>query len=580
MPDANASPAPAATAPAAPSPAVSAAAPATLAAAFLAQAAGRPHQRAVVFPAGQDALGRWRYTHLTFAQAAADLGTYAANLRALGVTPGMRVVFLVRPGLEFLPLTFALFHLGAVPVLIDPGMGRKNLLRCIASVRPEAFIGIPLAHVARLLRPGYFRGVRVLVTIGRRWGWGGADLRDLRRPADAPPAAPVGPEDLAAIVFTTGSTGPPKGVEYTHGMFVAQRDLLRDVFGLTPDDVDLPGFALFALYSVAMGLTVVLPDMDPTRPALVDPAKIRAAAADHGATFSFGSPALWRRVCQAPGNLPSLRQVVMAGAPIPVALHEQLLGGRLAPGARVHTPYGATECLPVTTFTGAEVLAETAALTRAGRGTCVGRPLPGVRVRIIRIRDEPLPRWRDTEELPAGQIGEIVVQGPMVSRRYFELPAQTAQHKIYESDDEARGPFWHRIGDVGYFDAAGRLWFCGRKAHRVETGRETLFTVCCEAIFAQHPRVYRAALVGVGADRARQTPVMIVEPEAGHFPRDAAAAAAFRAELLALGAASPLTKDITDVRFHPAFPVDIRHNAKIFREKLAAWASGGGGKSE
>lgn len=542
------------------------------------QATAHPHKRAVVFPAGRDGQGRVSYTHLTFAQLQAEVEAFARGFHQAGIEPGMKVVLMVRPSLEFLPLAFALFRLGAVPVLIDPGMGRQNLLHCIRQVEPEAFVGIPLAHLVRLLFRRYFRSVRIFVTIGRKYGWGGLDLDDIRVTSGEPAPAPATTgDDLAAIIFTTGSTGPPKGVVYRHGMFCAQVELLRSTFNLSHEDVDMPGFALFALFTVPLGMTVVIPDMDPTRPAQVDPRRILEAVHNQGVTFSFGSPALWNTVSlyclEHQQTLPTLKSITMAGAPIPGYLHERMLGQILPPGGEIHTPYGATECLPVTSFAGSAILSETLAKTAQGAGYCVGKPLPGITIRIIRISDEPIPRWDQVEELPAGELGEIVVQGPVVSREYFRLPEQTAKHKIYETDDTVHGAFWHRIGDVGYFDEQGRLWFCGRQAHRVVNGDQTWFTVRCEAIFNQHPHIYRSALVGLGDDRYQQTPAIVVEPERDHFPDSQQAQKTLRLELLDMAAANPLTCDIDQIYVHPDFPVDIRHNAKIFREKLARWVA-------
>lgn len=529
-----------------------------------------PSKPAVIYPAARDAQGRVAYTHLTFSQLAREVDCFAAGFRRLGVRPGMRVMLMVRPGLDFLPLTFSLFRIGAVPVLIDPGMGGRNLLRCAAQAEAEVFVGIPLAHVIRVCFPRSFRRLRFLLTIGRRYGWGGWTLDDLRqagRNGGDGSLYPTAPTDQAAIIFTTGSTGPPKGVIYTHRMFEAQRNLLQQAFDIGENDVDMPGFILFAIFSLAMGMSVTIPDMDPTRPAHVVPQRILEAVENGGASFSFGSPALWARVAEycVPRKLrlPSMKRVIMAGAPVPAELHRKLLHHMLPEDARVFTPYGATEALPVTCIEGKEVLAETLEKTRNGRGVCVGRPLPGVAVKIIEIRDEPIVEFAQVREVEAGEVGEIIVQGPNVSPEYFNLPAQTAQHKIYEKG----GTFWHRIGDVGYFDTKGRLWFCGRKTHRVVTADGVLFSVCCEAITNEHPAVRRSALVGTGADRTNQVPVLIVELQAG-----CRATAAFFAELRALTAAQEITRGITHFLVHPNFPVDIRHNAKIFREKLRVWA--------
>ncbi|MBI2539415.1 MAG: AMP-binding protein, partial [Deltaproteobacteria bacterium] len=205
-------------------------------------------------------------------------------------------------------------------------------------------------------------------------------------------------------------------------------------------------------------------------------------------------------------------------------------------------------------------------LSNQGAGICVGRALPGVTLKIIKIVDEVIPEWSEGLVLPDGEIGEIVVKGAVVTREYYKRKEQTALAKIREGDQ-----IWHRMGDAGHLDNEGRLWFCGRKAHRVVAQTKTLFTVQCEAIFNQHPDVFRSALVGIGP-RSSQRPVIIVEPKSGKVPTRVKDAERFAQELLDLGSRSELTRDIKDILFHPGFPVDFRHNAKIIREKLAVWA--------
>ena len=189
---------------------------------------------------------------------------------------------------------------------------------------------------------------------------------------------------------------------------------------------------------------------------------------------------------------------------------------------------------------------------------CVGRPVGGADVSIIRIDDGVIPDWSDDLRVPQGEIGEIVVRGPTVTKSYYGLPDATALAKINGS--------LHRMGDVGYLDDRGRIWFCGRKSHRVTFGDQTLFTIPCEGIFNVHKDVYRSALVA-GATG----PVLCVELEPGAREREKE----IRRELLEIAAANPLTSSIRQILFHPAFPVDIRHNSKIFREKLARWAAQG-----
>ncbi len=561
-----------------------------------------PTQRAVVFPAGRDRAGRVTYSHLTFEQLDRESDRLARGLIEFGVRPGMRLVLMVKPSLEFIALTFALFRTGAVVVLIDPGMGRSNIFRCLETVEPDGFIAIPIVQAIRVLSGRRFPRARLNVTVnGRRWFWGGRSYAELlgAEPQSAScgcdarsePAASASPlisewspfdaprtlkTDPAAIIFTSGSTGPPKGVSYEHGMFDAQVELLRDFYDIKPGEVDLPGFPLFALFNSAMGVTTVIPEMDPTRPAQVDPRKVLEAIENQGVTQAFGSPAIWNRVgryCEQHGlKIKTLKRVLSAGAPVPVHVIERMSRAFAEPDADIHTPYGATESLPIASISGREVLGQTAALWRVGKGTCVGKLFPQVRVKIVRITDGPIVRLSDVSELPSGEIGEVLVQAPSTTREYFLLPEATRGAKIADDSESSTTGFWHRMGDVGYLDEQGRLWFCGRKAHIVDTPSGRLFTIPCEAIFNQHPRVYRSALVGIGAKP--QQPVIVVEPETGHFPETSEAEARFRAELEKLGRANPLTQSIKTILFHRSLPVDIRHNVKIFREKLGPWAEG------
>ncbi len=515
--------------------------------------------------------GRAGYRATTFAELEALSNRYANALSAAGIRRQKRVLLMVRPGVEFVALVFALFKIGAVPVLIDPGMGVNRMLECVRSVDLDAFVGIPLAHVMRVLRRRSFHTVKHVVTVGRRWFWGGPCLDRLAHGAAAEFAvADTAPSETAAILFTSGATGPAKGVVYEHGMFDAQVKAIRDQYGIEPGEIDLATFPLFALFDPAMGMTSVIPEMDPSHPARVDPAKIVAAVRDHNVTSTFGSPALWKRVagyCVDRGiKLPSLRRILIAGSPVPYHVIEKLQRV-LSDGADIHTPYGATESLPVSSISGREVLGGCSELSRTGAGTCVGRPLPGIDVRIIRITDAPIAQWSDELLVPDGELGEMVASGPVVTKEYHGREEATASAKIRDGDR-----IWHRMGDVGYRDPQGRIWFCGRKAHRVVAGRETMFSVPCEAIFNEHADVARSALVGVGP-RGGQKPVMVIEPETDRYPTRSREPV-FREELLNLGRGSELTSSIKDILFHHDLPVDVRHNAKINREKLSEWAAG------
>jgi acyl-CoA synthetase (AMP-forming)/AMP-acid ligase II len=531
-----------------------------------------PNGVAVVEPGGRDGDGRRRYRQVSYRQLSDDSDLIADGLRSMGVSPGTRLVLMVRPSIDFISLVFALFKAGVVTVLVDPGMGRKNLVNCLEEAEPEGFVAIPLVHAIRTVLRRRFPKSRFHVTVGKRWFWGGATLAHLRRRQLSPDYQPLATraDDPAAIIFTTGSTGPPKGVLYEHGNFDQQVDELRDFYHIQEGEIDLPGFPLFALFNCAMGVTTVIPDMDPTRPAQVDPEKILEAAQDWKITQAFGSPALWNTVgqyCERNNvRIPTLRRVLSAGAPVPPHVLQRMKNA-IAPDGDVHTPYGATESLPVASISATEVLGETASRTAQGAGTCVGRRFPGIQWRVVRIVEGPLAAIDDVEELPRGEIGELIVRGDVVTRRYVTRKEANALHKI--QDGEA---VWHRIGDVGYLDDQERFWFCGRKSHRVLTAQGPMYTVPCEAIFNGHEHVYRSALVGVGP-AGNQRPVVVVEPWPEHRPTTDAARKQLIEQLRTLARSNPLTERIEDVLIHPSLPVDIRHNAKISREALALWAA-------
>ena len=542
----------------------------------------QPHTLAVVVPDGRGRGGRLRYMHMTYRQLDQDSDRLAHGFKAAGIGRGTRTVVMVRPSLDFFSLIFALFKAGVVPVLIDPGIGLFNLGRCCDEAAPEVFIGIPKALLARRLFGWGRRTVRHVIKVapGSAVSFvpGVKTLHQLRRMGaesrgqgldPAPVIALLSPDDPAAILFTSGSTGAPKGAVYTHSIFQAQVEVFRTIYAIEPGEVDLCTFPLFALFAPALGMTAIVPDMDPTRPALVDPAKLFEAIDDFGVTNLFGSPALLRRLSlgaeRQSRRLPSLKRVISAGAPVSAATLERV-AHLLEHAAQVYTPYGATEALPVASIGSREVLSETRQATDSGLGVCVGRPVPGVQVRIIDLFDEPIPIWSDALLVPDGVIGEIVVTGPVVTREYYNRSEATRLAKIMDPD--GRG-IHHRMGDVGYCDAQGRIWFCGRKSHRVVLEQETLFTIPCEAVFNTHPAVARTALVGVKR-RGQIVPVICVELVTRQSAR---VRRQITHELLERGAAYPHTRWIQTVLFHPSFPVDIRHNAKIFREKLAIWAS-------
>jgi acyl-CoA synthetase (AMP-forming)/AMP-acid ligase II len=521
-------------------------------------AATQPGTAALKIPRGRSRSGGIDYLTLSFAELEAEVAAWSQRLTRAGIRRGDRTLVMVRQGLPLIASVFAIFRVGAVPVVIDPGMGLKSFLACVAQARPRALVGIPMARLLSRVFRGPFGSVVTRVPAS-------SSLTDrltsgsLTRSAEMPVAYSAA-ADLAAVLFTSGSTGAPKGVCYQHGMFEAQVRLIRATYGIEPGEVDLPLLPIFALFNPALGMTTIVPELDPRRPAALDPARIVQAIRQENVTNSFGSPTLWRKIgdyCRERNvTLPSLRRVLCAGAAVPAALWQS--SRVFLPHGRLHSPYGATEALPVASVSADEIAPDTV------RGACVGRPVPEMEVKIIAITDDPIPTLVEARLLPPGEVGEIVVRGPVVTESYDLRPDATRLAKIAGASG-----IWHRMGDCGYFDADGRLWFCGRKVERVETTAGTLHTEPCEQVFRAHPRVARCALIGLGP-RGKQRPALVVETRV----KNAADAQTLARELRALGRPHAHTAAITTFYFRKKFPVDVRHNAKIHRLTLAQWAAG------
>lgn len=536
------------------------------------QARKNPYQQAVIFPALSHKQ-RTCYTQLNYKQLDVKSSQIASELATFGIKKKMRCVLMVPPSLEFFALTFALFKLGAIPVFIDPGLGVRKIGSCLDKISAQAFIGIPKAHLARVLFGwNKLKWQNLIIIDGKFPG-----AKQLTNQAEIPLDSPTGsiarclPDDPAAILFTSGSTGAPKGVLYSHANFAAQIELLRSTYQIKPGEIDLCTFPLFALFAPALGMSAVIPDMNFTRPGKVNPDKIFEAIDNFGVQNMFGSPALIRRVADKAisqnRTFPTLKRVISAGAPVPSEL-SLTMNALLENGATLHTPYGATESLPVSSIDGVTIINATRSLSESGSGICVGQATKSTgfatEIRIIRISDKPIEKWSEDLLAPNGSIGEIVVKGAQVTKSYYADDAATALAKI-----PTVSGFYHRMGDLGYIDESGHLWYCGRKSHRVETKDKLYFTIPCESVFNRHEKVFRSALVAIKKQGITKPLICI---ELHHTKINKLEAETIKQELLTIADAYEHTRGITDLLFHKGFPVDIRHNSKIFREKLSLWA--------
>ncbi|MDX2376106.1 alpha/beta fold hydrolase [Microbacterium sp. LRZ72] len=504
----------------------------------------------------------------------------AAGLQRLGVRKGDRVSLLVPPGPTLSAIVYACLRIGAVVVVADAGLGVKGLTRAVRGAWPDVIIGeLPGLTAARALG---WPGLRIstarlprisaaalgvshhLAEVAAR----GAEA--LRTGGSMPPEPDAG--DDAAILFTSGSTGPAKGVVYRHGQLAALRDVLAAHFEVTADTGLVTGFAPFALLGPALGTRSATPDMDVSSPRTLTASAVAAAVRASDARMVFLSPAAVLNVVATADGLTDDDRAALAGvhsflstgAPIGTGL--LAAAGEIMPHATAHTPYGMTECLLVTDITldGIREVADAAGATTES-GVCVGAPIGANRVLVSALDSDG--RATGAPSAGPGVLGEIVVSAPHLKDHYDRLWL-TDRGAVRETPGGAAGDAaarWHRTGDIGHLDERGRVWVEGRLPHVIVTADGPLAPVGPEQAVERVARVRRAAVVGVGPHGLRQAVVVVETDPAAARPglADPELTAAVRAST-----ATPLAA----VLAVPQLPTDIRHNSKIDRSRLSAWA--------
>ena len=489
----------------------------------------------------------------------------AAGLAASGVRPGQRVGLLVEPSADLTAAVYAVWRAGAVIVVADKGLGLRGMRRALRSAAVDHVVcstaglaaarlmGLPASRIAT----GSVRAVprRVLGAVSTL-----QQLEDAGRDAPAP-VVPSGDADCA-VLFTSGATGPAKGVVYTRRQAAAQLALVRATYRLTAEDRLVAAFAPFALLGPALGIGTAVPDIDITAPGSLTATDLAAAVSAVGATVVFASPAALRRVVATASDLTAgqrsalggVRLLMSAGAPVPASLLESLR--EVLPSAESHTPYGMTEALPVTDVSAAEVAA-----AGSGEGVCVGRPLAGVDVRVSPLGPDGAADGELTDT--PGVTGEVCVRAPHVKDRYDALWATERA--------ASRPAGWHRTGDVGHLDAAGRLWIEGRLPHVVTTADGPVTPVGIEQRAEQVPGVSAAAAVGVGPPGGQVVVVVVVPDRTGG--RRSSRRLRVAGPDLADAVRAAAGVDVAAVLVAPRLPVDIRHQSKVDRRRVAQQAS-------
>jgi len=515
--------------------------------------------------------GKQRYTECSCLEFNELTDAYARGLEEYGFSAGERVVLLIEPGFAFYGLFFALLKLGAVPVLIDPRMPSDALRRSIKKTDPKAFIGSRRAQFKRVFKrlggkhckravstgkgiPGIAIGIKNLYKLGM------GDSREVFNLSR--------PEDVAAIMFTAGNDGAPKGVVYRHKHFAAQAELYKDAFDIDSGEVSLATDPLFGIMDAALGLTTVIARIDSNRPKQGDVRRLLEAVEQFRVTNVFLSPSMLEAMSiyveQDETKLPLVRRLVTTGASPRLEIIARLEKS-LHDETRIHAPYGSVECFPVCDVTNHQVDSTLEDMMESGEGVCVGRPVEPNEVKIIAPSDNAYRSMDEVTEIPPGMPGEIIVSGPACTDSYWNDEDEAAQTKIPGEN----GRLWHRMGDVGSIDGMGRLWYCGRMSQRIRTDEGTLYADQGEAVFNQHPDVRHTALVGVG-DSGRQVPVLCAQLRHKLRPADVERV---HFDLLQLAQSYSLTRSVRTVIFHPGFPMDVRNPAIIRRDTLSKWAA-------
>ncbi|MBI2520254.1 MAG: AMP-binding protein [Bdellovibrio sp.] len=485
----------------------------------------------------------------------------------LGATPHQKALIFLRPSLNFHPLIFALFRLQIIPIFIDPSMPRGEFLKAVKLLRPEIIIAEPIAIWFSRFYSEEFASLTLSITSKKSFA---LDLPCLE---DFPEASPLEvaklpwakDDNLAAILYTSGGTGIPKAVPYTHSIFWHQTLNLRELFGLTEHDRDYPGFPLFSMFTLCLGMQSGITQIDPRGPARCNPEAVARDLVQSQATFAAGSPAIWEKVARHARHhgmvFPHLKFLTLFGAPVSLRLHREW--APLLPQGTTYTPYGATEALPVACISGQEILRQFSTLIFEGRGTCVGRPAPGIEIAIIPITDEVFTQAQELPTLLPGEPGEICVKGPVATSEYLFQSEETELSRVHT----AHG-FWHRMGDLGYLDKNGFLWFMGRKKHRLDACGALISTETVEATYNDHPEVQRCALIWARNPKGERVPTLAIERTDGKklCRKDAQK---FEKHLFEFSARNPQARQVSHFVYVKKMPVDVRHNIKIDRQKLS-----------
>ena len=530
-----------------------------------------PLQKALIVPKRRGFFKK-KEKSITFSQLIEETKNLSEQLKLAGLEEKDRVLLFVRPSLYFPVIVLSLLKLKVIPIFIDPGMKKKFLFKAIKEASPKGLIAEAEIHWLALFFPKVFATCKIRMTTSSfSFSKNVLKLPTLLKKKLVHKELDTScsqAEDTAAIIFTSGGTGIPKGVEYTQKMLTQQAEILAQNFAIDQKERDLSGFPPFSLLANSLGVTSVIAPLNPSRPAKVKPKVLLETLEDYKISFASGSPAIWYKLAyyclEKKKTLPQLKSLLMFGAPVQTKMHH--LYKNIMPNGETYTPYGATECLPMSSISGSEIRNQTANKTKEGSGTCLGKALSGTQIKIIEENANYKDLSRTLVEKKPFEIGEIAVCAAQMSSRYFLNAKANQESKIKNRED---GSLWHRMGDMGYKDDDDRLWFCGRKAHHFIIKNKKFFSIPYEMVFNEHPDIKRCALIKITCISSKDEKAsLVIERIDQKTFLGREKKLTFRKELETLAAKFCHEEQVKDFYLYNNFPVDTRHNIKIDRLKL------------
>jgi len=430
---------------------------------------------------------------VTFGTIAEEVKTAAHLLLEKGFEKGDRILIFVPVSYELYKVMLAVFYIGATAVFVDAWADKERMAKAIETTEPAGFIGTFKAQLLRVISPAVRElPIHMIFPFPFRRGV---------KPFKGSSPVTTSPDDSALITFTTGSTGIPKAAKRTHRFLWNQYNAHRTHLKKMSDDIDFATLPIFILNNMAEGITTVIADINPAKPAVFSPEKIVRQIVKHNVTSATASTIFFEKMAEyllKKETVLKIDSALLGGSPVYPNMAEKIL--RAIPFAKISVIYGSTEAEPISI-----VEAEEVASSDIQNGLYVGNGVDSLSIRVIKPVDAPI-SLKDGEVLDdysvkPGDIGEIIVAGDYVLTEYLNSPQHFKRNKIVDGDI-----IWHRTGDAGRVSENGDIFLFGRVSNRITLENETIYTLPIERKMFEIEGVKCAAVL-----RVRDEIVVVLE---------------------------------------------------------------------